>query len=71
MTDTLLAGLAFPEGPRWREGRLWFCDMHAHEIVAVDEGGARETMLSWGGRRRASDGCPMVSSSSCRWRIAS
>lgn len=24
----LLAGLAFPEGPRWHEGALWFSDMH-------------------------------------------
>ena len=23
-TTTLAEGLAFPEGPRWREGRLWF-----------------------------------------------
>lgn len=48
MTATLLEGLAFPEGPRWHEGRLWFSDMHAHEIVAVDEAGKRETMVSWG-----------------------
>lgn len=45
----LLDHLAFPEGPRWHEGRLWFSDMHAHEIVAMDEAGARETMLSWRG----------------------
>jgi sugar lactone lactonase YvrE len=49
MPQPLLDGLAFPEGPRWREGRLWFSDMHAHEIVAVDEGGTRETMLAWSG----------------------
>ena len=28
--DTLLDGLAFGEGPRWHEGRLWLSDMHAH-----------------------------------------
>lgn len=49
MPKLLLDGLAFAEGPRWREGRLWFSDMHAHEIVAVDEAGKRETMLSWKG----------------------
>lgn len=49
MAIQLLDGLAFPEGPRWHEGRLWFSDMHAHEIVAVDEAGERETMLSWNG----------------------
>lgn len=40
----LLDGLVFPEGPRWHEGRLWFSDMHAHEVVAVDLDGNRETI---------------------------
>jgi sugar lactone lactonase YvrE len=42
---TLLDGLAFPEGPRWRGGRLWFSDMHAHEVVAMAPDGARETVF--------------------------
>jgi sugar lactone lactonase YvrE len=41
----LLDGLVFAEGPRWRDGRLWFSDMHAHEVVAVDERGVRETVV--------------------------
>jgi len=42
----VLDGLAFPEGPRWRDGRLWFSDMHAHEVVALDPAtGARETIV--------------------------
>jgi sugar lactone lactonase YvrE len=40
----LLDGLVFPEGPRWHDGRLWFSDMHAHEMVAADEHGRRETI---------------------------
>ena len=40
----LLDNLVFSEGPRWHQGRLWFSDMHAHEVVAVDLGGKRETM---------------------------
>ena len=39
MTETLvpvLDGLAFAEGPRWHEGRLWFSDMHAHRVLALD-----------------------------------
>lgn len=32
----VLDGLAFPEGPRWRDGRLWFSDMHSHRVVALD-----------------------------------
>ncbi len=31
-TERLVGGLAFPEGPRWRDGRLWFSDMHAHQV---------------------------------------
>ncbi len=38
----LLEGLAFPEGPRWHDGRLWFSDMHSFVVVAVDEDGNRE-----------------------------
>ena len=46
MTDVVLDGLAFPEGPRWHDGRLWFSDMHAHEVVALDvASGERETIV--------------------------
>jgi sugar lactone lactonase YvrE len=41
----LLDGLIFPEGPRWHDDRLWFSDMHAHEVVAVDLEGKRETIV--------------------------
>jgi len=41
----VLDGLVFPEGPRWFEGRLWFSDMHAHEVVAVSPDGERETIV--------------------------
>jgi sugar lactone lactonase YvrE len=40
--ETLLSGLAFPEGPRWREGRLVFSDMQADEVLAVDLEGKTE-----------------------------
>jgi sugar lactone lactonase YvrE len=39
-------GLAFGESPRWREGRLWLCNWGTGEIVAVDEHGKREVMLT-------------------------
>jgi sugar lactone lactonase YvrE len=32
----LLDGLAMPESPRWHDGRLWFSNWGADEIVAVD-----------------------------------
>jgi sugar lactone lactonase YvrE len=47
--ETVLDGLAFPEGPRWRDGRLWFSDMHAHEVIAMTPDGKRETVFSHSG----------------------
>ncbi len=32
----LLDNLCFGEGPRWHDGRLYFSDMHAHTVNAVD-----------------------------------
>jgi sugar lactone lactonase YvrE len=42
--ELLLSGLLFPEGPRWKDGRLWFSDQHGCEVVAVDLRGRRETI---------------------------
>jgi sugar lactone lactonase YvrE len=33
---TLMAGLVVGESPRWHEGRLWFSNWGAQEIIAVD-----------------------------------
>ena len=41
---TLLTGVVFGESPRWHEGRLWFSDWGAGEVVAVDLDGEREVM---------------------------
>ena len=30
------SGLAFGEGPRWRDGRLYVSDMHGHDVLAID-----------------------------------
>ncbi len=40
----LLDGLAMPESPRWHDGRLWFSNWGAEEIVAVDLDGTSEVM---------------------------
>jgi sugar lactone lactonase YvrE len=40
----LIDGLAFPEGPRWHDGKFFFSDMHAHQVVAVDMAGKREVI---------------------------
>ncbi len=43
--ETLLDGLVFGEGPRWRGDRLWLSDMHAHTVLTVDLAGKREDVL--------------------------
>jgi sugar lactone lactonase YvrE len=40
----LLQGLMFPEGPRWHDGKLWFSDMHAHQVRTVDLEGRADTI---------------------------
>jgi sugar lactone lactonase YvrE len=40
-TKILLSGLAFPEGPRWRDDRLWFTDQHAREVCWVTLAGEK------------------------------
>jgi sugar lactone lactonase YvrE len=44
-TTVLLDGLAFPEGPRWHDGRLWFSDQHDRRVVAMDPDGTAETIV--------------------------
>jgi len=42
--QTLLSGLVVGESPRWHDGRLWFCNWGAKEIVAADLHGHREVI---------------------------
>jgi len=43
-TRILRDGLRFPEAPRWRDGRLWFSDIHDYRVAAVDLDGTLETI---------------------------
>ena len=43
--QTLMSGLAFPESPRWRDGRLWVSDWGAGEVIAVDLEGKTEVVV--------------------------
>lgn len=43
--EVLVSDLAFPEGPRWRDGRLWFSDMHSEVVLAVDLEGNLERIV--------------------------
>lgn len=40
----LLSGISFGESPRWHDGRLWFCDWAAEELIAVDSEGHSEVI---------------------------
>jgi len=44
--ETLLAGLTFPEGPRWRDGKLWFSDFYTFRVLTVDPSGRTETIAT-------------------------
>ena len=43
--DVLCSGLGLVESPRWHDGRLWFSDWIAGEIIAVDDAGAHEVIV--------------------------
>jgi len=42
--QAVLTDLAFPESPRWRDGRLWVSDWGAHEVIALDQEGRSEVV---------------------------
>src|ERR1700712_535907 len=44
--DVLRAGLGLVESPRWHGGRLWFSDWIAGEIIAIDDSGRSELMVT-------------------------
>lgn len=33
---TVASGFAFTECPRWKDGHLWFVDMHLEQIISID-----------------------------------
>ncbi len=39
-----MTGIAFGESPRWHDGRLWFSDWTAQEVIAVDLDGNSEVV---------------------------
>ena len=42
--QVLLEGVAFPESPRWHDGRLWFSDWMAHHVIALSPDGESEVI---------------------------
>src|SRR5918997_288851 len=41
----LMTSIALGESPRWRDGRLWFADWIAQEIIAVDLEGNSDVII--------------------------
>ena len=37
-------GLAFGDGPRWHDGRLWYSDFYRHGVYSLDESGTDERL---------------------------
>jgi sugar lactone lactonase YvrE len=42
--STLIGGLSFPEGPRWRDGRLFVSDFYTHRVLAIALDGRSEVV---------------------------
>ena len=51
MPTFLTGDLVFGEGPRWRDGVLWFSDMHGESVWTVDLSGRRSKVVDLPGRR--------------------
>jgi sugar lactone lactonase YvrE len=44
--EVLMEGIVFGESPRWHDGRLWFSDWGAHQVIALGADGSHEVMAS-------------------------
>jgi sugar lactone lactonase YvrE len=44
--EVLMDGIVFGESPRWHDGRVWFSDWGAHQVIALDPGAGHEVMAT-------------------------
>lgn len=44
--EVLMEGVVFGESPRWHEGRLWFSDWGANQVIALEPGGGHEVVVT-------------------------
>jgi sugar lactone lactonase YvrE len=42
----VMEGVVFGESPRWHDGRLWFSDWGANQVIAVDADGSHEVVAT-------------------------
>jgi len=47
--ERVATGFKFTEGPMWREGRLWFSDLRANKVFAVNRSGKVELLIEHAG----------------------
>jgi sugar lactone lactonase YvrE len=41
-----MEGITFGESPRWHDGRVWFSDWGAHQVIALDPRGGHEVVAN-------------------------
>ncbi len=42
----VMEGISFGESPRWHDGRLWFSDWGAHQVIALNPQGGHDVVVS-------------------------
>jgi sugar lactone lactonase YvrE len=44
--EVLMEGVVFGESPRWHDGRLWFSDWGANQVIALGDNGSHEVVAT-------------------------
>ncbi|WP_278045631.1 SMP-30/gluconolactonase/LRE family protein [Micromonospora kangleipakensis] len=44
--EVLMEGIVFGESPRWHDGRVWFSDWGANQVIALDADGSQEVVAT-------------------------
>ena len=44
--EVLMEGIVFGESPRWHDGRLWFSDWGANQVIALGADGSHEVVAT-------------------------
>src|SRR5712692_7100941 len=44
--EVLMEGVVFGESPRWHDGRLWFSDWGANQVIALGIDGSHEVVVT-------------------------
>src|SRR5258708_12423904 len=44
--EVLMEGVVFGESPRWHDGRLWFSDWGANQVIALGADGSHQVIAT-------------------------